>query len=311
MRPRPVGEGIGTKTGMDHRQRGFDGRVEKLRIKRSDLARIEHAFVDDRLVGQAWHIKHAALGERRCLDGIFDALTDHVQLALEGELSCLRFARASFFRMRNASRRTADENLADDRLDRPGRGAERGVIGRHCAPTEQRASFLTDDLREQLLAVSLVVQIGRQEYHPYAISAVGRQADVELVALVGEKAVRSLEQDAGPVAGILLAPAGAPMFEVEEDLDRLLDEVVRFAALQIDNETDAAGIMLVLRIVQSLLGWRGGLVHVKRPFSQRGRSHYGHGKKYDLADGMKVRGKRRLARPRWTSWQRPDVGAAR
>ena len=59
-------------------------------------------------------------------------------------------------------------------------------------------------------------------------------------------------------------PAPSPVFASQpqaprcsrliEDLDRLADDVVRLAVLQIDDEADAAGIVLVPRVVQALCG---------------------------------------------------------
>ena len=74
--------------------------------------------------------------------------------------------------------------------------------------------------------------------------------------------MRHLQQDAGAVAGVDLAATRAAMVEVLEDLDALLDDGVRFAALDVHDEADAAGVMLELRVVEALL--RG------RPKSNRG-----------------------------------------
>ncbi len=43
------------------------------------------------------------------------------------------------------------------------------------------------------------------------------------------------------------------MSQVDEDLQSLYDDVMRLHALNIDHETDATGIMLVSRIVETLL----------------------------------------------------------
>src|SRR5262249_52460634 len=142
-----------------------------------------------------------------------------------------------------------DENLADDRLDGFGRGAEQGVLRWYGPPAEHRVPLFTYNLLEQLLALPPVVRIRRQEHHADAVFAVGRQLDFELIAFLGEEPVWSLQQDAGPIAGVLLAAAGAAMLQVEEDLYRLLSQVVGLAAFQIDDEAHTAGVMLVLRIV--------------------------------------------------------------
>ena len=52
------------------------------------------------------------------------------------------------------------------------------------------------------------------------------------------------------------------MIQIVQDLNRLLQDLVRLTALYVDNEADSAGIVLKLRIVEALLPGahvRGGL----------------------------------------------------
>ncbi len=65
--------------------------------------------------------------------------------------------------------------------------------------------------------------------------------------------MRNLDQNAGAIARFRIAAAGAAMRQVDEDLKTFGDDVVRLHALDIDHETDAASIVLVLRIVETLL----------------------------------------------------------
>ena len=51
----------------------------------------------------------------------------------------------------------------------------------------------------------------------------------------------------------VLGAAGAAVIEIGEDLQALLQDPVRFAALDVDDEADAAGVVLERRIVQTLL----------------------------------------------------------
>ena len=49
------------------------------------------------------------------------------------------------------------------------------------------------------------------------------------------------------------------MIEIHENRERLLDDLVRAPAFHLADESDAAGVVLELRIVQSLLfGWAVG-----------------------------------------------------
>ena len=62
--------------------------------------------------------------------------------------------------------------------------------------------------------------------------------------------MRDLHQDAGAVAGARIGPDRAAMLEIEQDGQRVLDDLVRLAALDVGNETDAAGILFLRRIEQ-------------------------------------------------------------
>ena len=87
---------------------------------------------------------------------------------------------------------------------------------------------------------------------PDAVLASGRQREAEPCALAREKLVRNLDQDAGAVAGFRIAAAGAAMRQVDQDLDALLDDVVRALALDVRDKADTAGIVLVGGVVQAL-----------------------------------------------------------
>ena len=49
-----------------------------------------------------------------------------------------------------------------------------------------------------------------------------------------------------------IAAAGAAVRQVDQNLNALEDDVVRFLALEIRNEADSAGIVLVARVVKTL-----------------------------------------------------------
>src|SRR5215472_9413561 len=116
---------------MDHRQRGLDCRVEEITIKGSNLAGIQHAFVNNGLVREARHIKHAALGDGGSLDRVLDAPADHVELAFEGELIIQAGGRPPFFW---STAFALNENLTVYRRDAFGGGPERGVLGWYGPP---------------------------------------------------------------------------------------------------------------------------------------------------------------------------------
>jgi len=67
--------------------------------------------------------------------------------------------------------------------------------------------------------------------------------------------MRDLQKDTRTVAGIDFTTARAPVVEVVQHLQCLLDNGVRFPAFNIGNKTDPAGVMLIRRIVEPLF-WR-------------------------------------------------------
>ena len=61
-----------------------------------------------------------------------------------------------------------------------------------------------------------------------------------------------MHEDARAVAGVRFATARAAVVEVDQNLERLGDDVVRLPALDVDDEADAARVVLELRIVKAL-----------------------------------------------------------
>ena len=68
-------------------------------------------------------------------------------------------------------------------------------------------------------------------------------------AFAREELVRDLHQDAGAVAGARIGADRAAMFEIDENCQRILDDLVRLAALDVGDEADAAGILVERGIV--------------------------------------------------------------
>ena len=137
------------------------------------------------------------------------------------------------------------------RLGRLDRFAERRIVGRHVAPAEERHAFLRGHRRvgvHDLLPPGFFV---RQEQRADGVVAGRRQFEAELGRLLGEEFVRRLHQDAGAVAGARIGADRAAMLEIEQDGQRVLDDLVRFAALDVGNKSDPAGIFFQRRIEQA------------------------------------------------------------
>jgi hypothetical protein len=65
--------------------------------------------------------------------------------------------------------------------------------------------------------------------------------------------MRYLNQDARAVAGILLAATGTAMHEIPENRQRVRNDLVRAAALDVHDKTDTAGVVFVSRVIKTLL----------------------------------------------------------
>ena len=114
--------------------------------------------------------------------------------------------------------------------------------------------FLHHDALHNAFGAQARVRFHRQEHHADAVLAGRRQREAQLGALAREELVRNLDQDAGAVAGFRIAAAGSAMRQVDQNLDALDDDFVRFLTLDVGNEADSAGIVLMARIVKSLRG---------------------------------------------------------
>ena len=64
--------------------------------------------------------------------------------------------------------------------------------------------------------------------------------------------MRHLHQNAGAVAHARIGADRAAMFEIAENLNRVGDDLVRLASLDVGDEADAAGILVERGIVEAL-----------------------------------------------------------
>jgi hypothetical protein len=79
------------------------------------------------------------------------------------------------------------------------------------------------------------------------------QRETQLGAHAAQKNMRNLDQDPGAIAGILLAATGPAMHEVPEYRQRVRHDSMRTTTLYIHDETDAAGVVLISRVIKTLL----------------------------------------------------------
>ena len=94
--------------------------------------------------------------------------------------------------------------------------------------------------------------VARHEELADGVMAGRRAGEAELGAFLGEEAVRNLGQYAAAVAERRVGADGAAMVEVDENLQALFEDRVRLAVLHVGDEADAAGIMLVGGVIETL-----------------------------------------------------------
>ena len=95
-------------------------------------------------------------------------------------------------------------------------------------------------------------RIARQEHHADAVLTGGRQLHALLRHLLPIEALRDLDQDARAIRELRVPAHRAAMREIAQHREPLLDDGVGLAALDVRDEADAAGVMLVFRPIQPL-----------------------------------------------------------
>ena len=239
MRQRPGREGVGGEALVHQRQRALEVRIVQVGIIGDELVGEEHALVDD---GAAGDRDRVVAGEPALLarvDRVRDRLAQDVEPPLELGLGLDLLA-------------AADEHLLVHGLGRLDRFAERRVVGRHVAPAQQRHALALDHLGIDVADHLPPIRIARHEQLADRVFARIGQREAEPVRLLGEELVRDLHQDAGAVAGARIGADRAAMLEIAQDGERVLDQLVGLAALDVGNEADAAGILVERRVVEPL-----------------------------------------------------------
>ena len=123
---------------------------------------------------------------------------------------------------------------------------------RRIAPAEHGQPFLARDAFDDAFAHQPLLRLHRQEHHADAVLPGSGSEKPSSRAFPREKFVRDLDQNAGAVAGFRIAAAGAAVRQIDQDLDALANDLVRFVAIEIDDKTHAAGVVLVAGIVETL-----------------------------------------------------------
>ena len=150
----------------------------------------------------------------------------------------------------------ADEKLHDVRFGGPRRRADIRRLGlrRHLAPANALLALLGNDRlhrRDALLPFGFVLG---QEHQSRTEPPFLGQLHAEI--LLGHRPQETLGQsDQNPraIAGIRLAPATAAMFHIAQHLEGIEHVLMRRLTFQVGHKTNAATILLIRRVVETLL----------------------------------------------------------
>jgi len=247
----PGRESVGRKTLMHEGERGDEALVAQVAEVLADLIGQQHTLVDDGARRQRRHVEHLDVGQLERLHAVAGFLADDIKLALQGVGVLDAFA-------------ATDENLADHRFDILGGLGQAPAIHRNVAPAEQRLALVADRALDRRLASAAALHVARQEDHADAILADRRQIDTLTRHLLAQEGIGNLDQDAGTVAEQRIVAGGAAMLEILEDLQPLRNDRMALLILDVGDEADAAGVMLVGGVVETLAA---GLFHLAVPGS--------------------------------------------
>ena len=113
-------------------------------------------------------------------------------------------------------------------------------------PSEPLALVGDRPLDELLELGAAAVVVGEEEDADAVAAGLGEPFD-----LGGEEQMRDLQEDSGTVAGLGVGARGAAVLEVRERAERPPHRLVRRHAVEPRDERDAAGVVLVGRVVEA------------------------------------------------------------
>ena len=242
----PARKGVRREPRVHHGQVALVVRVVEIVEEVGQLARRQHALVDQHLRREAADIEGLGLNERRVAsEPVACALADQVELALESVA------------LEPVAGR--DHELLDVRCGRHCRSAEIGPlrVDRDLPPAYELLTFGGADPCDFGLAVRAFGRVGRQKDDPGGKPARSRQLGAEILAdHLAQELVRQRREDACAVAGVGLGAAGAAVIHPAQQMIGIADDPVTAFALDVSHEADAAAIVLVFGPVKAA-GLRG------------------------------------------------------
>ena len=236
----PAGRSVGGVARVDECHGRFDGGVVEVDEEAAHLRGNKHALVHDGARAHGAHIEDLVAQGELSVGLLFDGAAAHVQATLKG-IAGERVVR------------TAQESLQDSRHAGAGRLAQVVRVDGHLTPKEQRHAGLGAALLKHATGILYALVVLREEQHGHAIVALCRQNLAALLSLFAEKVMRNLEQDSGAVAGVLLESGAAAVLQVDQNGQRIVQNLVMALAVDIGKRADAACIVVEFGAIKALL----------------------------------------------------------
>ena len=240
VRALPAGRGVGGVARVDERHGRLDGGVVEVDEEAAHLCGDQHALVHDGARAHGAHVEDLVAQGKLGVGLLFDGAAAHVQAALEG-IAGGRVVR------------TAQEDLQDSGHAGAGRLAQVVRVDRHLAPKEQRHVGLGAALLKHAAGILYALVVLRKEQHGHAIVALCRQNLAALLSLFTEKVMRNLEQDASAVASVLLESRAAAVLQVDQNGQRIVQNLVMALTVDIGKRADATCVVVEFGAIKALL----------------------------------------------------------
>ena len=240
VRTLPTGRGVGGVARVYERHGRFDGGVVEIDEEAAHLCGDQHALVHDGARAHGAHVEDLVSQGKLGVGLLLDGAAAHVQATLEGVT-------------RRRVVRTAQEGLQDSGHAGTRRLTQVVRIDRHLTPKEQRHAGLGATLLKHAAGILYALVVLREEQHGHAIVALCRQNLAALLGLFSKKVMRNLEQDAGAVAGVLLESRAAAVLQVDQNGQRIVQNLVMALTVDIGKRADATCIVVEFGAIKALL----------------------------------------------------------
>ena len=240
VRTLPTGRGVGGVARVHERHGRLDGGVVEVDEETAHLRGNQHTLVHDGARAHGAHIEDLVAQGKLGVGLLLDGAAAHIQTALEG-IARRRVVGAP------------QKGLQDGRHAGAGCLAQVMRIDRHLAPKEQRHAGLGAALLKHAMGILYAPVVLWEEQHGHAIVALCRQNLAALLSLFTEKVMRNLEQDASAVAGVLLESRAAAVLQVDQNGQRIVQNLVMALTVDIGERADATCIVVEFGAIKALL----------------------------------------------------------